>query len=187
MRLFADRGFGATSVADIEKAVGLQPRRGGLYKHFPNKLAVLETAIQAHLDSAASLARDVEGVGLAVAPNVDLSTLADQIEELGRAFLAEMDRLELLTRVLEHDAGRLPEFTNAVKSGMVDLSYRTTAQLLREYGPHVRDPEATAVVLLGPLVALRRTAWTFRAPPLDMDDDRFLKAWAESAVAVLTA
>ena len=33
MRLFAERGFRATGVGDIEAAAGLQPRRGALYKH----------------------------------------------------------------------------------------------------------------------------------------------------------
>src|SRR5947209_7757695 len=41
MRLFAERGFRATTVGDIEAAAGLVPRSGGLYKHFaPKRLHV---------------------------------------------------------------------------------------------------------------------------------------------------
>ncbi len=70
MRLFAERGFRATSVGDIEGAVGLVPRRGALYKHFPSKQALLEAAVRAHLDSAAAGATEIgalEKVG-ALAP-----------------------------------------------------------------------------------------------------------------------
>jgi hypothetical protein len=41
------------------------------------------------------------------------------------------------------------------------------------------------VVFLAPLVALRRTTWTFGAAPLDLDDDRFLRAFVSAVVIAL--
>ena len=41
LRLFADRGYAATSVAEIEAAAGLSPGAGGLYRHFRSKEEVL--------------------------------------------------------------------------------------------------------------------------------------------------
>lgn len=35
--LIAERGYAQTSVADLERAVGLRPGSGGLYRHFPTK------------------------------------------------------------------------------------------------------------------------------------------------------
>lgn len=184
MRLFAEHGFGATSVADIEKAVGLQPRRGGLYKHFTNKHDLLETAVRASLDNAASVARQIDGL--------DVGAIADETPDLrivvialGRLFLDEMDRLEELTRVVEHEAGRMPELTDAVKAEMVDVSYVSAARLIAEVAPGIRDADALAIVALGSLVALRRTTWTFGSPPLDIDDERFLESWADATVAAL--
>jgi AcrR family transcriptional regulator len=184
MRLFAERGFSGTSVADIEEAVGLQPRRGGLYKHFASKHDLLESAVRRHLDDARSLAQsvgslDAEGAASSEADSRSLLT------SLGRVFLAEMDRLEALTRLLEHDAARLGQLTDAVKAEAVDLSYRTATRLVEQVVPAITDAEATAVVMLGSLVAFRRTMWTFGSPPLAIDDDRFIEAWASATLGAL--
>ena len=64
MRLFAERGFDATSVADLEEAVGLQPRRGSLYKHFANKNELLEAAVRRYLDDADAIAGGLESLDL---------------------------------------------------------------------------------------------------------------------------
>jgi AcrR family transcriptional regulator len=184
MRLFAERGYGATSVADIEKAVGLQPRRGGLYKHFTNKHDLLESAVRASLDNAASVARQLDSLELGVTAGHP-SGVRSLVMGLGRWFLEEMDRLEELTRVLEHDASRMFELTAAVKADMVDLSYGAAARAIASFAPGVRDVDALAIVVLGSLVALRRTAWTFGAPPLGIGDDRFLKTWADATLAAL--
>ena len=98
-----------------------------------------------------------------------------------------MDRLKDLTRVLEHDGLRLSELTIEIKSNIVDLSYRTAATLIAAVAPETTDPEATAVIALSALVAVRRTAWTFGSPPLDVDDARILTAWADMTHAALDA
>lgn len=188
MRLFAERGFRATSVGDIEAAVGLQPRRGALYKHFPSKHALLEAAVRTHLDSAATGATQISELDLTTgASGADRTLLGPIVVGLGRWFLDEMDRLKDLTRVLEHDGRRMDELTVEVKTNIVDLSYRTAARLIAAVAPEAKDPEATAVLVLGALVALRRTAWTFGSPPLDIDDDRALTAWTEVTLDILDA
>ncbi|MEY2433614.1 MAG: hypothetical protein QOC92_3339 [Acidimicrobiaceae bacterium] len=176
MRLFAERGFDATSVADLEEAVGLQPRRGGLYKHFANKNELLDAAVHRYLDDADAIAGGLESLDLG--GSTDPEALQALMVNLARVFLAEMDRLEGLTRLLEHDGPRLGAVTAEVKLRAVDLSYRATATLISVIAPFVADPEATAVAVLGSLVALRRTTWTFGSPPLSIDDDRFLRAWS---------
>src|SRR5947209_17437014 len=155
MRLFAERGFSGTSVADIEEAVGLQPRRGGLYKHFASKHDLLETAVRRHLEDARSLAQTVSSLDVEGAASSE-SAARSLLTSIGRVFLAEMDRLEALTRILEHDAARLGELTEAVKTEAVDLSYRTATRLLEQVVPAITDADATAVVMLGSLVAFRR-------------------------------
>ena len=187
MRLFAQQGFEATSVGAIEAAAGLQPRRGALYKHFASKQALLEAALRSYLDGAAAVAAQVDELDFAAAAGTDPGALRAIMAALGRWFLEEMDRLEDLTLVLEHDGRRLAEVTAAVKTDVVDLSYRAAAQLIVAISPETPDPEATAVVLLGALVALRRTAWTFGSAPLAIDDDRALRAWAEMAVSSIRA
>ena len=187
MRLFAERGFRATAVGDIEAAAGLQPRRGALYKHFPSKQALLEAAVRAYLDTAATGATQIGELDLSSAVAADRELLRAVFVGLGRWFLDEMDRLKDLTRVLEHDGERMIEITAEVKDNIVDLSYRAAAGLIGAAAPEATDPEATAVLVLGALVALRRTAWTFGFPPLDIDDDRALTAWADLILVTLHA
>ncbi len=182
MRLFAERGFRATAVGDIEAAAGLAPRRGALYKHFPSKQALLEAAVRAHLDSAAAGATEIGALENVGALRADPELLRSIIDGLGRWFLAEMDRLEDLTRVLEHEGRRMADIAVEIKDAMVDLSYRTAAGLVAALAPGTRDPEATALLILGPLVVLRRTAWTFGSPPLRLDDERVLAAWTEQTL-----
>ncbi|MDQ3431282.1 MAG: TetR/AcrR family transcriptional regulator [Actinomycetota bacterium] len=184
MRLFAQHGFHASSVGDIEAAAGLQPRRGALYKHFPSKHALLEAAVRRYLDSTATGAAQLNQLSATVAGS-DRSLSQTMVLGLGRWFLDEMDRMASLTRVIEHDGQRLAQLTAEVKTNIVDLSYQSAAALVSAIAPEADDPEATAVVLLGALVALRRTAWTFGSPPLGIDDDRALTAWADLTLATL--
>jgi AcrR family transcriptional regulator len=187
MRLFAERGFHATAVGDIEAAAGLQPRRGALYKHFRSKQALLEAAVRTYVERATADASRIADLDLASALDQDREEQQRIIVGLGRWFLDEMDRLKDLTQVLEHDGRRMPELVAELKTSMVDLSYRTAAQLIAGAAPRAPDPEATAVVVLGTLVALRRTAWTFGCPPLDLDDARALTAWADMTLATIDA
>ena len=184
MRLFAEQGFRATAVGDIESAAGLQPRRGGLYKHFPTKQALLEAAVQLHLDRAKAGAIEISDLDL-TSLGADRTQLRPIVVGLGRWFLDEMDRMKDLTRVVEHDGQRMETLTADVKIDIVDLSYRTAARLIATVVPESPDPEATAILVLGALVALRRTSWTFGAPPLDIDDERALAAWTELALTTL--
>lgn len=44
-RLFAEQGYEATSVADIQAAAGLAPGSGALYKHFRSKRALRDAVL----------------------------------------------------------------------------------------------------------------------------------------------
>ncbi len=50
-KLFAAKGYAATSVADIQRASGLAPGSGALYKHFGSKRELLEAAVAHRIDS----------------------------------------------------------------------------------------------------------------------------------------
>jgi AcrR family transcriptional regulator len=185
MRLFARNGFHATTVGDIEAAAGLQPRRGALYKHFPNKQTLLDEAVRHYVDRAAAGAAHIAALDLDAMSGDDPDVRRLIVEGLGRWFLDAMDDMRDLTRVLEHDGDRMDDVTREVKRDIVDLSYRTAVALIVAVAPDARDPEALAVVLLGALVALRRTTWTFGSPPAGVDDERALRSWTELALAWL--
>jgi AcrR family transcriptional regulator len=180
MRLFAERGFRETSVGDIESAVGLQPRRGALYRHFPSKEALLHAAVNGHLERIDR--------GLTEIDALTGSDPLDSLMTLGRWFLAELDAAEPLFRVLEQDQRLLREVRDSVRDRVVDAGHRRVSDLIRARAGDVAvDADASAALIIGPLVNQRRTAWTFGRPPLAVDDERLLRAWHATVVALVTS
>lgn len=180
MRLFAEKGFRATTVGEIEAAVGLQPRRGALYKHFPAKLALLEAGVQRHLDAVAQASRVMDDV-----PRTDVAAEASM---LGRWLLGELDAERDMTRIMEKDGDRLPELRDHLRERVSDAGYAATAALLRRWAGRAVDDvdvKALAVALVSPLINFRRSTWTWAAPPLGIDDERMLAAWTDLCVRLV--
>ena len=174
LELFAANGFKKTTVGDIEAAAGLQPRRGALYRHFASKEALMHAALERHLQSVG----DAEA-GLEQLPAGDVRAEA---MAAGWWLLGELDRERLIVRILEQDGDWLPELRESFRHSLVDASYREASRLARRWlGKRASavDVDALSVVLLGALVNYKRSTWTFGAPPLDLDDGRFLATWAD--------
>lgn len=178
VRLFAEKGFRETTVGDIEVAVGLQPRRGALYRHFPSKEALLQAALEQHLETVAD-----SGTATDQPPAADRHAEA---LAMGRWLLAELDREEPIVRILEQDGERLTALRDAFRRSLVDAGYVVAAGMVRRWlgeAAGTVDVEAVSVILLGALVNYRRSTWTFGASPLDLDDERFLSTWADLCIA----
>jgi AcrR family transcriptional regulator len=187
MRLFAEKGFSATTVGAIEAAAGLQPRRGALYKHFASKDALLEAAVQDHLDRVRTGAQQIAQLDLSTAIAIDPESVRPLVVALGRWFLDELDRHRDFTHVLEHEGRRFADLAAVFRRDVIEAGYRAAAMLLTAVAPDVDDADEISALLLGGLVTLRRTAWTFGAPPLGVDDDRALATWTDLVLTVLAA
>lgn len=178
LRLFATSGFTETTVGDIEQAVGLQPRRGALYRHFGSKEELLKAAVEMHVASVEAALTRIDGV-----PPDDLA--ADALA-WGRWFLAELDAERHLFRVLEQDGDRFPGLRDVVRERVVDAGHRRIGELIRRRHPAgagAVDADALALLVIGPLVHHRRATWTFGRPPVGVDDERLLRAWADALPA----
>src|SRR6185312_7763283 len=105
LRLFAERGYSATSVAEIEAASGLSPGAGGLYRHFRSKYEVLAAAINEHAARTRSQVTEalveVEAVGTSV-------PIEERLDRLCRAGLAKVRDESRLTRVFFRDLSQFP-------------------------------------------------------------------------------
>lgn len=180
MRLFAERGYGRTTMGDIEEAAGFTRRGGTLYHYFPSKAAVLEAALERHTDAVA----DVGGLAR-------LLPLPDRHSELlllAKWLLGELDRQHELVRFVEKEGDHLADIRDRLSRDLVDAGYHWTT----EYGRTLLDDqawdlEALAVLFVGALVNYRRTAWTFGRVPLDLPEERLLTAWTRVALLILHA
>ncbi len=173
LELFAENGFRETTVGDIEAAAGLQPRRGALYRHFASKEALLQAALERHLQAVADAASALD--------ELPIADLRAEAVAMGSWLLGELDRERVIMRVLEQDGDRLPELRDSFRRSLVDASYREVARLARRWLGKTADAvdiEAVSVVILGALINYKRSTWTFGAAPLNLDDNRFLATWA---------
>ena len=180
LELIAASGFDGVTVGDIEERAGFVPRGGSLYKYFASKHDLLVEGVRLHVDSLAEL----DGLD-------DLGSLPDRRSELivlGRWILRRLSAEETVSRIIEKEGHRLPEIVAKMRDGVSEAGYRGLAHYLRQSGVDERaDPEGLAVLLLGSLVNLRRSTWTFGRPPSGLNDQRAVQLWAVLVEAAIGA
>lgn len=107
LRLFGERGYAATTIAQIEDAAGLSPGSGSLYRHFRSKDQLLYEAIGETLADRDQWAQffdpgfSVNTVLDQIAPHAGL---VDKIVLLCQVGLARLDHNRDVTRVLYRDS-----------------------------------------------------------------------------------
>lgn len=180
-RLFADRGYSATSVADIQVACGLTAGSGALYKHFSSKRQLLDAVIGTHVATMREGSWD-----FAASLPVDLRSALRAIID---AVWAGMHRDRAVLRVMLRDLDAFPELLNEVWVEVRTNVYEVFTEWLRAEAGRgtiaVADPGATAAVLLASLTYHPILDALIGHPPGDIDQQRFADAWVEHAVATL--
>jgi AcrR family transcriptional regulator len=179
--LVAEQGYEATTVGAIEQAAGLAPRSGALYKHFQGKDDLLRAAIE----------RDVRAVDEldAVVEMLPLGDLRAELTLLARWNLASLARRSELTRLVEREAHRLPpELVEELYEHLVERPYALIVQWLRErYERLNREPPdlyPIALILTQTMAAYHSLQATFGRVPDNVDDERYIAAWVDVALAV---
>ncbi len=181
LKLFAERGYKATTVGAIEEEAGLAPRSGALYQHFKGKRELLEAAIEREL-----AAMDGLGGALSMLP---LGDLRAEFTLLARWNLASPDRRGDLTRFIRRDARLLPKrLRTRLYERLVVRPYAEIVAWLegryREAGIDPPDLDALALVLVESMAAYKELEFLFGHAPGGVDDERFLDAWVQVALAV---
>jgi AcrR family transcriptional regulator len=182
VRLFATRGYDATSIADIQTACGLNPGSGALYKHYPSKAALLEAAVHDNLERLAARTAETADAELPDDPREALRVLAGVVWTF---LAADRDLVRLMIR----EFTGFPELFETMWQRVVATVYRRGTEwitTLRDQGrADVTDPEATAAVLVASLTYYPILDVLIGHTPGDLAPDRFLTAWIEHALASL--
>lgn len=174
LHLFAERGFRGTTVGDIEQAAGLAPRSGALHKHFTNKHAVLEAALECHIHEVRTIA--------GVMDLLPLGDLRSEVTLLGRWLLQELEGEREVTRLIEKEGEQFPELVARMRKEVVQVGYEQAAEYARRRltgSDGDLDPDAVAAVAVGAMVNYRRMQWTFGETPGEVDEEGFLDTWVE--------
>lgn len=182
MELFAEQGYAATTIADVERAAGLTVGAGGIYRHFASKLELLEAGV-----------RDVIAADHAVQqsePVLDLS-LRDHLVLFVRVGLVMIRSQRALIRLLYRDLDGVPALLAEVKERLIHVATREFATRLRDLAKAndldaSRDFEAIAAVYVGAVV----NAGVLEAVldvPQPVDDERFVAAFVDTLHAYLVS
>lgn len=173
LRLFAERGYEATSIGEIETAAGLVPRSGGLYKHFPSKRALIDAALAERFGKLNSLDEQVE--------LMPLGDLGAELTLLAHLALDELEGERELCRLVMKEGERFPELADAFYAGIVDRGHRIAARWLESraeaLGRELPDAEATAGVMTDALVGYVLEETIFGKRSSRMGRDRLIAAW----------
>lgn len=163
---FAEKGFAATTIADIEKAAGLSVGAGGTYRHFDSKQAILEAVV----DAAVNVPDDE-----IAPPNPDIEAVAYE--------MLDYMRTDML-RIYFRDLDDFPEQRKRINDRTINGSYRVVAERIAEQNPQI-DAEAAAAVILGSLINFRVNEALVGEDANGVSRDRFVATWGAIYRAVL--
>lgn len=183
LRLFAERGYAATSVAEIEAASGLSPGAGGLYRHFRSKEEVLAAAVREHI------ARTSEQVSSTFQQSAAVRNepLADRLRLAATVGLAKMREEADLIRVLFRDLDKFPNLVAEMREGIVTPLYAVIAKWLAgqpEMAGLDEDWDAIALALGGAIVNYWLACDALYEAPSRVDEKRFIEGWARLAMGL---
>lgn len=182
MALFARQGYAATTVAQLERAAGLSPGAGGLYRHFRSKEAVLRAGVIARIEAPDRLPELFAAAASAPDRRAALRAIAT-------AGIARLDAEHDLNRMLVRDLADVPDLLQRFRDAELGRLQRGLTGALAALAPG-RDPAvlaATAAVL----IAAVSHYWLLRdvfggEHPSGVPVDDFLDAAAGLAAGVLT-
>jgi AcrR family transcriptional regulator len=181
LRLFAAKGYAATSVADIQRASGLAPGSGALYKHFASKRELLEAAVTHRIDSIVA-AREQFDAG-------QPGSVEQAVRTAGQLIWSNLNQSEDLLKVMLREPEELGDLDEKTWQVITDNAYQRFADELaasnRSGRTSIPDPEAAAAVAIASLsYAATLQALSGRLPG-NVDEDRYLEAWVDQTVSVL--
>ncbi|MFD0540243.1 TetR/AcrR family transcriptional regulator [Actinomadura luteofluorescens] len=184
LRLFADRGYAATSVAEIEAAASLSPGAGGLYRHFRSKEEVLSSAIREHIERTRRQISDV----LTQSTAFEERPLETRLRMTCQAGLAKMREEQDLIRVLFRDLDQFPNLVAEMREGIVNPLYDGIATWLAaqpEFEGSDEDWPAVASILGGAVVNYWLANEAMYEPPTRIDEKRFVESWARLGLGLV--
>jgi AcrR family transcriptional regulator len=182
LALFANRGYAATSTAEIQKACGMSPGSGALYRHFRSKTDVLRSALRRGLDR------------MQKSPSWrEATTPAQRLDALATVATAAHDTIAGnadLVRLMLHEPDAAPDMVEELWVSNLAFAHQIMGQALQasavDAGTEIEDPEAISAVLLAALSYAPVMEVLIGRQPGGLDPDRFRNAWLRLSRAVFT-
>lgn len=184
LRLFAERGYAATSVAEIEAASGLSPGAGGLYRHFRSKEEVLTAAVREHITRTA---KQISAT-FQQAADARSNPLSHRLRLAATVGLGKMREEADLVRVLFRDLDKFPNLVAEMREGIVNPLYDVIGKWLSDQPEMAgldEDWNALSLALGGAIVNYWLATDALHEPPQRVDEQRFINGWARLAMGLV--
>jgi AcrR family transcriptional regulator len=170
LRIFAQQGYAGTRVSEIERAVGLTPGSGAIYRHFESKEALLLAAVRSYHDRTRDLCEQIRSRGPAPDARTELTRI---IEELYVFLGRERPMVEVA------GAADLPAAVRRAIGDTWDETYRLVADSFIRYGFDPDVAQVIGVASFGSLAHYMVQAMSMGAMPNGVSVDRFVMWWLE--------
>ncbi len=174
-RLFSAKGYDATSVAELEGAVGLRAGCGGLYRHFESKEKLLEEVVFEYKNRVSALrdrlAREREQ---GHKPYDLASELRKLITELAGFLSGEQAIIQLTS-----DSNSLPTRVRGLIGDAWNEGYAMAQDIFVACGV---DPQRASVLAISAIGSLNHYVGHLGLggrPPLDLVLERYLDEWID--------
>lgn len=168
--IFAKQGYAGTTVSELERAVGLTPGSGALYRHFDSKEALLLAAVRAYHARMKDICDAVRAKGAAEDARAELTRILDALA----MFLSEERPM-----VEVAGASDLPAAVRTAIGETWDEGYQLAADAFGRYGFKGDDAEAAAVACLGSLAHYVLQEMAVGTPPNGVEGPDFVVFWLE--------
>ena len=182
LRLFADQGFAATTVKQIEQAAGLSAGAGGLYRHFASKHELLEAVVRHQVEANRELVARLESPD--PGPPADLHA---ELVAVARSGLARLEAEQGLTRLLLRDLADHPTALALAGEGDIEPVLSSLAHYLagRDTAGRV-DATILAVVVAGATTNFWLLRDIFGTHPAGVTAEAFTTALADLVELAIT-
>jgi AcrR family transcriptional regulator len=179
-RLFAAQGIKATTVAQIEQAVGLRKGSGGVHRHFATKDDLIEAVLEAQLDRG----KNAHDAATEVPPPTSREQIPAYLELLGRMSLVTMEQSREAVLIILRDAPHIPaELLSEHRDRNYDIAYGHTAGAIKAIQESLGnelgvDAHAFGFLYMSPLIFFRVSQWSDGGSKLNtISDDDLIRTW----------
>ena len=117
LEVFGEVGYTGATITEIERRVGLTPGTGSFYRHFPDKAALLQAAVDREVTRVLD---DLRSPQWSPASPEDAEPTALTL----RKSLAIIRRLDPLFRLMTNEGDRAPEVRTAIEAVVGDQQRR---------------------------------------------------------------
>ncbi len=184
--LFASQGVKATTVAQIEAAVGLRAGSGGLHRHFRSKDALVSEVLESQLQ------RGRQTLATVSVPRPSPEQMRPYLEAVAMFTLSEANEAREVALIMLREELNYPDLIRPHSLENDEIAYGATGLRLKAlFADHAMevpadfDLDAFGYLIVAPLIYFRLKEWTSGQKARGLTDERVSAMWSRMCAPLL--